>query len=142
MTLFLDDRAHDERVRRGEGQHFQLAVSVSQVDDRPGVALLDHLGRHAGDQSGEAYDDFGAAGGVSSGIVAARMGVRLRGGAVYVEGHQSQSIKVADGSVDRAVSIAHSPTVAASVGSGLMSPSWWWGSPARKEGSGRRVGAS
>ncbi|WP_406109973.1 hypothetical protein OG698_44940 [Streptomyces sp. NBC_01003] len=34
---------------------------------------------------------------------------------MYVEGHQGQTVKAADGSVDRAASIAHGLTVAGNV---------------------------
>ncbi|MFE5052349.1 right-handed parallel beta-helix repeat-containing protein [Streptomyces sp. NPDC056637] len=52
---------------------------------------------------------------ISHNLIHRYMQVLKDGGAVYVEGHQGQTVEAADGSVDRAASIAHGLTVADNV---------------------------
>ncbi|WP_250303256.1 right-handed parallel beta-helix repeat-containing protein [Streptomyces sp. NBC_01267] len=52
---------------------------------------------------------------ISHNLIHRFMQVLKDGGAVYVEGHQGQTLTAADGSVDRAASIAHGLTVADNV---------------------------
>ncbi|WP_328330018.1 MULTISPECIES: right-handed parallel beta-helix repeat-containing protein [unclassified Streptomyces] len=52
---------------------------------------------------------------ISNNLIHRYMQVLKDGGAVYVEGHQGQTRQAADGSVDRAASVAHGLTVAGNV---------------------------
>ncbi|MFD0509659.1 hypothetical protein ACFQ0Q_01575 [Streptomyces aureus] len=54
------------------------------------------------------------------------MQVLKDGGAVYVEGHQGQTIKASDGSVDRAASVAHGLTVAGNVAYDQSNVNFTW----------------